>query len=60
MVKVTYKQRIWECHSTELTDDEYKQFRKIKGKNAKVEFLDNHGVDGAEHEPDGFFVIEVL
>jgi len=59
IVTVIQRQRIWEVHEYELTDSEYKAYRKMS-KNERIGFLDSIGGTPAEYEIDDHFVHEVI
>ena len=59
MVKIRVSQRIWEVHEYELTEEQYKEYRKTKG-NDRLMFLDDIGGTPAEYENDEHFKFEVV
>jgi hypothetical protein len=49
--QVVSRQTVYEVHTYDLTEEQFKEFRKIKGAENKQEFLDNIGGSAAEYEP---------
>jgi hypothetical protein len=54
MVKIVQKQKIWEVHEYELTEEQYREFKKLP-KNERENFLSDLGGSPAEYEGESCF-----